>query len=113
MFSREKKGTRYLLHLHINQVHFLVDEGSEVHVVSGTVDVDGVSRVVDVDGVAHKDGVLNGVHKPGMYGSGRVTRGTCFIARHLVVVTVAGLLWISWRDLGAAAIFSRLRPFFA
>ena len=58
MFSREKKGTRYLLHLHINQVHFLVDEGSEVHVVSGTVDVDGVSRVVDVDGVAHKDGVL-------------------------------------------------------
>ena len=25
-----------------------------------------------------------------------VTRGPCFVARRLVVVTVAGLLWISW-----------------
>ena len=32
----------------------------------------------------------------GEYG---LTRGTCFIARRLEVVAVAGLLWISWRIL--------------
>ena len=31
-----------------------------------------------------------------------LTRGTCFIARRLEVVAVAGLLWISWCVLGAA-----------
>ena len=31
-----------------------------------------------------------------------LTRGTCFVARHLEVVAVAGLLWISWWILGAA-----------
>ena len=35
----------------------------------------------------------------GEYG---VTRGTCFVARRLEVVTVAGLLWISWYILGGA-----------
>ena len=35
----------------------------------------------------------------GEYG---LTRGTCFVARRLVVVAVAGLLWISWCVLGAA-----------
>ena len=35
----------------------------------------------------------------GEYG---LTRGTCFVARRLEVVAVAGLLWISWRGLGAA-----------
>ena len=33
----------------------------------------------------------------GEYG---LTRETCFVARRLEVVTVAGLLWISWCVLG-------------
>ena len=43
-------------------------------------------------------------HKPGIYGSGRngLTRGTCFVARRLEVLAVAGLLSISWGVLGAA-----------
>ena len=35
----------------------------------------------------------------GEYG---LTRGTCFVARRLEVVAVAGLLWISWCVSGAA-----------
>ena len=35
----------------------------------------------------------------GKYG---LTRGTCFVARRLEVVAVAGLLWISWCVLGGA-----------
>ena len=35
----------------------------------------------------------------GEYG---LTRGTCFVARRLEVVAVAGLLWISWCVLGGA-----------
>ena len=35
----------------------------------------------------------------GEYG---LTRGTCFVARRLEVIAVAGLLWISWCVLGAA-----------
>ena len=35
----------------------------------------------------------------GEYG---LTRGTCFVARRLEVVAVAGLLWISWYVLGEA-----------
>ena len=31
-----------------------------------------------------------------------LTRGTCFVASHLGVVAVAGLLWISWCVLGGA-----------
>ena len=38
----------------------------------------------------------------GEYG---VMRGTCFVARRLKVVAVAGLLWISWCVLGGADIF--------
>ena len=34
-----------------------------------------------------------------------LTSGTCFIARRLEVVAVAGLLWISWFVLGAAGLF--------
>ena len=34
------------------------------------------------------------------------TRGTCFVARHLEVVAVAELLWISWCVLGGADFFS-------
>ena len=35
-----------------------------------------------------------------------LTRGTCFVARRLVVVAVAGLLWISWGVLGATGVIS-------
>ena len=35
-------------------------------------------------------------------GEHELTRRTCFVARRLEVVTVAGLLWISWRVLNAA-----------
>ena len=38
----------------------------------------------------------------GEYG---LTRGTCFVARHLEVVAVAGLLWISWCVFSGAGFF--------
>ena len=38
----------------------------------------------------------------GEYG---LTRGTCFVASRLEVVTVAGLLWMSWCVLGGADFF--------
>ena len=38
----------------------------------------------------------------GEYG---LTRGTCFVAHRLELVAVAGLLWISWCDLGGADFF--------
>ena len=34
-----------------------------------------------------------------------LTRGTCFLARRLEVVAIAGLLWISWCILGGADFF--------
>ena len=37
-----------------------------------------------------------------------MTRGTCFAARRLGLVAVAGLLWISWCVLGAAGFFGVL-----
>ena len=40
-----------------------------------------------------------GSMEAGEYG---LTRGTCFVARHLEAVAVAGLLWISWCVLGGA-----------
>ena len=40
-----------------------------------------------------------GSMEAGKYG---LTRGTCFVARRLEVVAVAGLLWISWCVLGGA-----------
>ena len=51
----------------------------------------------------------------GEYG---LTRGTCIVARRVKVVAVAGLLWTSWRVLGAAGfyaffrscVFERTRP---
>ena len=39
-----------------------------------------------------------------------LTLGTCFVARRLEVVAVAGLLWISWCLLGAAG-FRFFSPF--
>ena len=47
-----------------------------------------------------------GSMEAGEYG---LTRGTCFVARRLEMVAVAGLLWISWCVLGAAGF----RVFFA
>ena len=41
-----------------------------------------------------------------------LTRGTCFVARRLEVVAVAGLLWISWRVFGAAGFFRFFFCFF-
>ena len=38
----------------------------------------------------------------GEYG---LTRGTCFVARRLDLVAVAGLLWLSWCALGGADFF--------
>ena len=38
-------------------------------------------------------------------GEYRLTRGTCFVARHFKVVAVAGLLWISWCVLDGADFF--------
>ena len=35
-----------------------------------------------------------------------LTRGTCFVARRLELVAVAGLLWISWCVLGGTGSFS-------
>ena len=40
--------------------------------------------------------------KAGEYG---LTRGTCFVARRLEVVAVAGLLRLSWCVLGGADFF--------
>ena len=45
----------------------------------------------------------------GEYG---LTRGTCFVARRLEVVAVAGLLWISWKVFGAAGFISCVFWFF-
>ena len=46
----------------------------------------------------------------GEYG---LPRGTCFVARGLEVVAVAGLLWISWCVLGAAGFFVFFCRFFS
>ena len=35
----------------------------------------------------------------------RLTRGTCFVARRLEMIAVAGLLWISWCVLGGVDFF--------
>ena len=45
----------------------------------------------------------------GEYG---LTRGTCFVARRLELVAVAGLLWISWCVLGGAGFFRVFFPRF-
>ena len=45
----------------------------------------------------------SGFMEGGEYG---LTRGTCFVARSLEVVAVAGLVSISWCGLGVGRIFS-------
>ena len=45
----------------------------------------------------------------GEYG---LTRGTCFVARRLEVVAVAGLLWNSWCVWGGADFLVFFFPFF-
>ena len=54
------------------------------------------------------DSTNTGSMEAGEYG---LTRGTCFVARRLEVVAVAGLPWISWCVLGAAGF--RFFSFFA
>ena len=46
-------------------------------------------------------------HKPGSMEAAEhgLTRGTCFVECYLAVVAVAGLLWMSWCDLGGADFF--------
>ena len=41
-----------------------------------------------------------------------LARGTCFVARRLELIAVAGLLWISWCVLGGADLFVFLFLFF-
>ena len=41
------------------------------------------------------------------------TRGTCFVARRLESVAVAGLLWLSWRVLGGVDFFVSFLSFFS
>ena len=52
-----------------------------------------------------------GSMEAGEYG---LTCGTCFVARRLEVVAVAGLMWISWCVLGGAdsVVFILPRHFF-
>ena len=45
-------------------------------------------------------------------GEYELRRGTCFVARRLEVVAVAGLLWISWCALGPAFFFCIFLYFF-
>ena len=44
----------------------------------------------------------------GEYG---LTRGTCFFARRLEVVAVAGLMWVSWYVFGGARFFRAFHGF--
>ena len=48
------------------------------------------------------------MEEAGEYG---LTRGTCFVARRLEVVAVAGLLWISLCVLGGAGFFRDFHEF--
>ena len=50
-----------------------------------------------------------GSMEAGEYG---LTRGTCFVARRLEVVALAGLLWIPWCVLGGADFIVFLFRFF-
>ena len=50
-----------------------------------------------------------GSMEAGEYG---LTRGTCCVVRHLELVAVAGLLWISWCVLGGAGFFTHFFFFF-
>ena len=49
-----------------------------------------------------------GSMEAGEYG---LTRGTCFVARCLEVVAVAGLMWVSWCVFGGAGFFRSFHEF--
>ena len=49
-----------------------------------------------------------GSTEAGEYG---LTRGTCFFARRLEVVAVAGLMWVSWCVFGGAGFFRAFHEF--
>ena len=50
----------------------------------------------------------SGSMEAGEYG---LTRRTCFFARRLEVVAVAGLMWVSWCAFGGAGFFRALHEF--
>ena len=60
---------------------------------------------IECESCARPISTTPGSMEAGGYG---LARGTCFVARRLEVVAVAGLLWISWCVLGAAGFFSFL-----
>ena len=61
-----------------------------------------IRRFTDCESCTRPISPNPGSVEAGEYGR---TRGTCFIARRLEVVAVAGLLWVSWCVLGAAGFF--------
>ena len=81
---------------------------SERHVIRG---VQNIRRFADYESCTRPLSTNLGSLEAGKYG---LTRGTCFVARRLEVVAVAGLLWISLCVLGAADFFVFLfRSFFS
>ena len=56
----------------------------------------------DCESCTRPSSTNSGSMEAGEYG---LTRGTCFVARHVEVVAIAGLLWISWCVLGGADFF--------
>ena len=70
---------------------FKLSAGAQVTCVVYT-DCESCTRLISTN---------SGSIKAGEYG---LTRETCFVARRLEVVAVAGLLWISWCVLGAAGL---------
>ena len=61
-----------------------------------------IGRFADCESCTRPISANSGSMEAGEYG---LTRGTCFVARGLEVVAVAGLLWISWRVSSAAGFF--------
>ena len=57
---------------------------------------------IDYESCARPTSTNPGSMEAGEYG---LTRGTCFVARRLELVAVAGMLWLSWCVLGGADFF--------
>ena len=62
-----------------------------------------IRRFTDFESCSRPISTIPGSMEAGEYG---LTCGTCFVARCLEVVAIAGLLWISWCVLGAAGFIS-------
>ena len=80
-----------------------VRPGCHYLIVCLSVCLRNIRRFTDYESCTRPISTSPGSMEAGEYG---LTRGTCFVPRRLEVVTVAGLLWISWRVLGAAGIIS-------